>query len=56
MYVRITESSDSKMTFEEHVMHAELTETETESERAYENIAYLVSTAATPPVFTRHKP
>ena len=41
------------MTFEEHVMHAE---TETESERAYENIAYLVSTAATPPVFTRHKP
>ena len=44
------------MTFEKHVIHTDLTETETESERAYENIAYSESTAATVPAFTRHKP
>ena len=44
------------MTFEEHVIHADLTETETESERAYENIAHSESIAATAPVFTRHQP
>ena len=44
------------MVFEEHVIHAQFTETETESERAYENIAYSKSADAPAPGFTRHNP